>query len=99
MQLNVDINDVSETALMTLYCHAADAKRKKPVLNDRSAAETMDLLSRELLNSPKLIHRNLIHGRWSNAAVSHVAIRAREYDRLAREFIKLHPEKIPDSSS
>lgn len=51
MNLNININDVAETAFLTLYCHALDAQSKEPILNDESSVNTMLLLNNELSRS------------------------------------------------
>lgn len=44
MELNININDISETAFLTLQCHAIDAGSRSPILNDFSSIKTLNVL-------------------------------------------------------
>lgn len=81
------MNTISRTALITLQCHALDAAYRWSILNDVRSIETLALLRAsfpelELSKKPK------------RSLARYVAIRAREYDRMAIDFIKKHPEAI-----
>ena len=80
------INDISATALLTLQCHALDAKSKDPILNNEEAANRVQKLS-QLLNQS-------FSGRIKQNLVTHIALRAKQYDQVARDFLKKHPKGI-----
>jgi O-methyltransferase involved in polyketide biosynthesis len=90
--MNTHVNDVAETAFLTLYCHALDAQSKEPVLNDKSSIKTVQLLNRELSGSGKLFHKLLVSGKINKKLVVHTAIRAKKYDEYAADFISVYPE-------
>ena len=46
MELNININDISETAFLTLQCHAIDAGSRSPILNDLSSIKTLNVIQR-----------------------------------------------------
>ncbi|MDX2444882.1 MAG: class I SAM-dependent methyltransferase, partial [Bacteroidales bacterium] len=92
MELNININDVSETAFLTLYCHAIDAQSKDPILNDRSSIKIMQMLNHDLSNSDKNLHKLLAKGKINKNLVVHTAIRAKKYDEYVSDFIKKYPK-------
>ncbi|PLX25313.1 MAG: hypothetical protein C0599_00750 [Salinivirgaceae bacterium] len=91
MKLNMNINDISQTALLTLQCHAADAESQSPILNDKSAVETLNTLKTELIHEDKELHKKLFHSKLKKSLVTHIALRAKQYDHYITEFIKSHP--------
>ncbi|MFC2129284.1 class I SAM-dependent methyltransferase [Bacteroidota bacterium] len=92
MNLNININDVSETAFLTLYSHALDAQSKEPILSDLSSVKTVQFLNSALLGSKKVLHKKLLRGKIDKKAAVHIVIRARQYDKYIRDYIKVHPE-------
>jgi len=82
------MRDVSNTALVTLACHIQDTRRRHPILNDRSSLKALEYLntnlgeeSRKVLN--KKVRKNL---------EKHTAIRAKQYDSYARNFLDKNPD-------
>lgn len=92
MDLNININDVSETAFLTLQAHAFDAQSKDPILSDFSSVKSMEILNTALSDSEKLFHKKLIRGKIDKKAAVHIVIRAKKYDQYITEFIREHPE-------
>ena len=90
--MNLNINDVSETALLTLYSHAFDAQTKEPILNDKSSVKSVQLLNEELTKSDKKLHQRLSKGKIDRNGVIHIAIRAKRYDKYISDFIKKYPK-------
>lgn len=83
------INDVSETALITLRSRVIETEKKNPILEDHVGQECLNrikpLLSSEILN--RVMNRKL-----SNTLTRHIALRSRKYDEYARTFIKENPD-------
>ena len=92
MNLNININDISETAFFTLYGHALDALSKEPILNDKSSIKTKQLLDNELSKSDKKLHKELLKGKIVRKGVVHIAIRAKKYDGYISDFIRKYPK-------
>lgn len=92
MKLNININDVSETAFLTLQCHALDAQSKRPYLNDTSAVHTLELLKNHFSESDSPLHRRLLMNRVKSKLIVHTALRAKKYDSYIRSFLDKYPE-------
>lgn len=92
MKLNAHVNDVSETAFLTLQCHALDAQSKRPFLNDSSAVHTFELLKNHFSNSDSVLHRRLFENRIKSSLIAHTALRAKKYDSYIRNFLNQYPE-------
>ncbi len=92
IKINYELNDVSETAFLTLYCHAFDAKSDLPILNDKSSIRTMDLLNKELSKSTKKLYKLLLNGNINKNLITLINIRAKQYDQYALNFIKQFPK-------
>ena len=91
MELNININDVSETAFLTLQCHAIDALSSAPILNDKSAVETLNVLKAYFLTSGSELHKNIFQNKVNKNLVTHTVIRAKKYDEYILKFIDQHP--------
>ena len=92
MQLNVNINDVSQTAFLTLQCHALDAQSKRPYLNDASSVHTLELLKEFFSKSDSILYRRLFENRVKSKLIAHTALRAKKYDSYIRSFLDQYPE-------
>ena len=92
MELNLNVNDVSETAFLTLRCHALDALSPKPLLKDTSAVRTLELLRNSLSASGHLLHKNFFENKIRSGLVTHTALRAKKYDSYIRDFLDQFPE-------
>jgi methyltransferase (TIGR00027 family) len=88
------LNDVSETLLITLYCRALETKTKDPVLEDYKAVEITEKLDPWLSVSESALRRILARGRVRKNLRLYIALRARRYDRYAREFLAENPRGI-----
>ncbi len=87
-------SDVSATALLTLYCHASDAQTKNPILDDRKSREIVNALHPLLSASDSRIARYLTRERMTSRLVTHIALRARQYDTYAEWFLRQNPEGV-----
>lgn len=84
----VPMNDISNTALVTLKCHIQDAKQKEPILNDKSSLQTIEYLNAFLDEKSK----RLLHKSVRNNMIKHTALRAKKYDDYVRQFLSTYPE-------
>ena len=93
MPIQLDINDVSQTAFLTLQCHAMDAKSNKPLLNDPSAQQTLDRLKEGTSgDANREFFQRLAQDKVSANLVVHSALRSKYYDQCVRDFVRLHPQ-------
>jgi len=92
MELSININDISETAFLTLQCHAMDAQSEKPLLNDRTAIHTFGLLKGHFSQSGSALQKSLFSERVKSSLVEHIALRAKKYDAYIRSFLERFPE-------
>ena len=83
------LNEVSETALITLMSRVTESERKEPIIQDPVARICLDRLTPLL--SPE-VQTRLIHKKLPSALTSHVALRARKYDVYCRSFLEHNPE-------
>jgi O-methyltransferase involved in polyketide biosynthesis len=88
------INAVSETAFLTLQCHAMDAMSASPILNDKSADRILSFLKDMLSESNSPLHKKLIDNKVRKSLVTHIALRARQYDA----YIKAYLDRFPDAA-
>lgn len=91
MELNIDINDISETAFLTLQCHAIDAESKSPFLNDSSSVETLTILKDYFSKSGSALQKKLFLNKVKRDLVTHTVLRAKKYDSYITEFIDKYP--------
>ena len=85
------MDEVSETALITLRSRVIESQKENPVITDPVGVE----LYKGLLNSisPEL-HQRIINRGLSPVLTGYIARRARKYDELCREFIAQHPDGL-----
>lgn len=91
MKLNININDISETAFLTLQCHAIDAESSSPILNDSSSVETLNTLKEYFSKSNSSLHKKLFQNKVKRNLVTHTVLRAKKYDSYITEFIDKYP--------
>jgi len=91
MKLNVNINDISETAFLTLQCHALDAQSKRPLLNDKSSVKTLEILKKYFSESDSSLHKKLAENKVKKNLIIHTALRAKKYDDYILNFINKFP--------
>jgi len=88
------LSDVEETGLLTLYCRALDAQKKDPILNDRKALEMARALDPVLRQSSSDLVRRLPTGKIDPRLVTHIALRALQYDAYVNMFLAEHPSAV-----
>lgn len=82
------MNDISNTALVTLKCHIQDAKHSNPELNDSSSLKTYEYLKSNLDGTSKNIFENNI----GTSLVKHTVLRAKKFDEYTIRFLQKYPE-------
>lgn len=87
----LQLSDVSNTGLLTAFCHAIESRSPAPLLVDPQAEALADRLTPLLANSPDKFQRRLAHAQLRDSLVVHIALRARKYDDYARDFTRRHP--------
>ena len=84
--MNVKVGQIAQTAFLTLQCHALDAYSDRPILNDTESAEIFETLKE------KTGLYDFKSNRIKKNLVNHIALRARQYDLFAKNFIEKHPD-------
>ena len=82
VKVKVDLRDVHETLLLPLWGRAEEAKMKEPVLKDRRAEELVGRLDYDF---------SKFRSQLRQFQILILAIRAREFDSIIRDFIQRHP--------
>ena len=85
------LSEVSETALITLRSRAIESQRANPLLHDPVGEELFKKLIAAL---PGNQHRQVLKRKLSPLLSSHIAIRARKFDTLSREFLQEYPDGL-----
>ena len=81
--MEIKLNNVSETMLITLYIRARDAESEKPVLNDKKSAEMISKIDYDFSKFEKA---------W--ASYYGVLARAEIMDREVKKFIEKYPDCV-----
>ena len=84
------MNDISNTALVTLKCHVQDAKRNNAVLNDMRSLIAYEFLQSKLDEKG----RNMLSRRIRKNLVNHTVLRAKKYDDYVIQFLQSYPEAM-----
>ena len=82
------LNNVSETALYTLYCRAYETESINPIIQDRKAVEIVNSLSRDYDFS-----KFRKAGKFKISVIL-MALRMRRFDFYVKQFIKQNPDGI-----
>jgi methyltransferase (TIGR00027 family) len=91
---SISIPDVAETGMLTFYCHVIESRRPQPILYDEKALEVAQRLSPLFEKSSSRILHSLAKEQLRDELVVHITLRARQYDKYAREFLKEHPDGV-----
>jgi O-Methyltransferase involved in polyketide biosynthesis len=81
-KIKIDLRNVNETLLLPLWGRAEESKMKDTVLKDRKAAELVGRIDYDFTRFRSQIRR---------FQILTLAIRAREFDSIVRDFIQQHP--------
>ena len=79
------MHEVSETALITLRSRVDESEKPDPVLIDPVGREC---LNRLLETVPEEVKERILRRKLSPVLTRHIALRARKYDNLCREFME-----------
>ncbi len=90
----LNLSDVSNTALLTLYCHAMESQSENPILKDPFAEDIAAALDPVLAQSQDKLLRSLANRQIEPNLAVHIALRARKYDELATRFLAKNPDGI-----
>ena len=82
VKIRVDLRNVHETLLLPLWGRAEETKMRDPVLRDRKAVEMVGRLDYDFSSFRSGMKR---------FTILCLAIRAKEFDSLIRDFIQEHP--------
>ena len=85
------LNEVSETALITLRSRVLESRKSNPVLLDPVGEECFEALVSEM---PEDLRKRVMERKLSPVLSRHIALRARQYDRLCMEFLEEFPEGL-----
>jgi methyltransferase (TIGR00027 family) len=91
---DIRMSDVSETSLLTLYCHALESQSSDPIMSDPNAVDIMRALNQKLSKSKNRLHKKIVRGKIDKRLVVHIAIRAKRYDEYVIEFLKSSPDGV-----
>jgi len=92
--LSKQLWDVSETGLLTLYCRAIESQSANPILVDGKAVEIANRLRPVLKASERAGLRRLARDKINQTLVVHIALRAKKYDDIARDFLGRNPKGV-----
>lgn len=92
--LDIKIGDVAATSFLTLYCHAIESQSKNPILDDPKAVEITQELNKILSDSNNKLDKDLVKGKLKKVMVTHIAIRAKQYDKYVRDFLEKSPDGV-----
>jgi O-Methyltransferase involved in polyketide biosynthesis len=84
-RVKIDLRSVNETLLLPLWGRAEESKMKDPVLRDRTAADLIGRIDYDF---------NRFRSRIRRFQILTLAVRAREFDSMIRDFIQRHPRAV-----
>jgi len=85
------LTKVSETALITLRSRVIEARKANPVLRDPVGEECFEAL---MSLAPDDLRKRVMERKLSPLLTLHIALRARKYDQLCREFLEEYPDGL-----
>ena len=84
-KVKIDLRSVNETLLLPLWGRAEEAGMKDPVLRDRTSADLVSRIDYDFSRFRSRVRR---------FQILTLAIRAREFDSMIRDFIQRHPRAV-----
>jgi methyltransferase (TIGR00027 family) len=91
---SISLPDVSETGMLTFFCHVIESQSPNPILLDEKAVEISHQLNPVFANSSSSLLRNLAKGKVKKELVTHITLRAKKYDEYVNTFLKENPNGI-----
>ncbi len=92
--LDIEVNDVSATLFVTLYCHALESQSQNPILVDPMSVELVQKFNEKLSHSDNNLFRRLARGKLDKNLIVHIAIRAKKYDEYVSYFLNHSPAGV-----
>ena len=91
----LNITDISETLLLTLYARAFESQSTNPILIDHKAVEITQILNNLFEKSDSSLHQSLRKGavrkRMGNKLNASLCLRTRKFDHYCTEFLTKYP--------
>lgn len=87
----IALSDVSATMLLTLYCHVRAQQARHPLLRDPESSRLWEALRPKLSESPDPRVARLLSHRIPALGVTYIAMRARHFDQVVRDFLARFP--------
>lgn len=85
------LTEVSETALITLRSRVIESQKANPLLHDPVGEELYNEIAETLSDA---LRKRVLERKISPLLTSHIALRARKFDVLCKEFLKEHPDGL-----
>ncbi|MAT99875.1 MAG: hypothetical protein CL608_22260 [Anaerolineaceae bacterium] len=86
------LGDVSETMLLTLYARAMESQSPNPILVDEKAVELFNRLKPLAAEQEGNLYHKVVEGDLPDLLKYTMSLRARHFDRQARDFLQRHPD-------
>jgi O-methyltransferase involved in polyketide biosynthesis len=90
--IDININHVSETALLMVLCHSLDARSNNSILDDQSSINVLRILQHNIGDSRSRIHKIINKEKIDKFLASYICFRARHYDQEIRDYISMFPD-------
>jgi methyltransferase (TIGR00027 family) len=91
---DADFDAVSNTLFITLGARATESQSADPILEDPKAMEIWLALQPQLADAASPLTRQVATGKLDRRLVVSMALRARRFDRYARDFLAVHPDGV-----
>jgi methyltransferase (TIGR00027 family) len=88
----LELSDVAETALVTLFCRAIESASPGPLIHDPAAEDLAARLRPRLAKSSRPLQRALSLDNVESEMRMYVSLRSRHFDQRARDFLARNPE-------
>lgn len=94
LQEELSLSDVSATMLLTLYARAKESQSADPILVDEKAVELFARLKPLVVQAEGELYRKLAEGDLPETLNQTMSLRARHFDRQARDFLQRYPAGV-----
>lgn len=91
VSIMVNLNAVSETALLALKARVIEAEKQSPVIHDAKGREMLNKISSQVSTETQ---RRVLNRKLPSTLTSYLALRARKYDSYTKTFIKKNPKGL-----
>jgi methyltransferase (TIGR00027 family) len=88
------LSAVSNTALLTLWARALEARSADPILTDPAAVLLAERLRPHLAALATPLYRQLVADRLPRLLITSLALRAQYFDQMARDFLLRFPRGV-----